>query len=65
MHVAFELSMPGNNAWNGRWTGEGNLYVRVLTVSNAKTTRAKFEKLFGHHSYARVRLSPAYPTWRP
>jgi hypothetical protein len=51
MHLAFELSMPNNNAWNGKWTGEGRQYVRVLTVSNAKKTREKYEKIIGSHSY--------------
>lgn len=45
MHVAFELSMPNNNAWDKRWSGDGKKYVRVLTVSDAKATRAKFEAL--------------------
>jgi hypothetical protein len=51
MHIAFQLSMPGNNAWNGRWSGENDLYVRVLTVSDAQKTREKFEKLIGYHTY--------------
>ena len=51
MHVVFELSMPNNNAWNNRWSGAGDLYARVLTVSDAKKTREKFEKLIGHHHY--------------
>jgi hypothetical protein len=51
MHLAFQLSMPNNNSWNGKWSGEGNLYVRVLTVSDAKATRAKYEKLIGSHYY--------------
>lgn len=28
-HFLFTLSMPNNNSWNGRWTGEGNDYVIV------------------------------------
>ena len=31
MILAFYLSMPSNNAWNGRWTGEGGLYARTRT----------------------------------
>ena len=23
----FILTMPKNNSWNGKWTGEGNLYA--------------------------------------
>jgi hypothetical protein len=29
MLIAFELSMPNVGSWNGRWTGEKDLYVRV------------------------------------
>jgi hypothetical protein len=52
MYVSFELSMPGNNAWNGKWTGEGKLYVRVINVGTRKDAREKYEKLIGHHSYS-------------
>ena len=44
--VAFTLSMPGRSSWDGRWSGEGRLYVivrRVKTVTN---------DLLGYHSYA-------------
>ena len=27
--IAFELSMPRNNAWNGRWSGDGDTYAIV------------------------------------
>lgn len=30
---AFELSMPGVNSWNGRWTGEDSYYARTRRVS--------------------------------
>lgn len=29
MLLSFELSMPSNNAWNGRWTGVDSLYAVV------------------------------------
>lgn len=32
MLLAFELSMPGVNSRNGRWTGEARRYVKVLRV---------------------------------
>jgi hypothetical protein len=52
MYVSFELSMPGNNSWNGKWTGEGKLYARVFNVGTRKDAREKYEKLIGHHSYS-------------
>ena len=27
VYLAFELSMPSNNSWNGKWTGEGKTYI--------------------------------------
>jgi hypothetical protein len=30
MLLAFELSMPRVNSWNGRWSGEERRHVRVL-----------------------------------
>ena len=30
---AFTLSMPSNNAWNGKWTGDGDFYAKTRTVS--------------------------------
>lgn len=29
MIVAFELSMPSNNAWDGKWSGDGECYAIV------------------------------------
>lgn len=30
--IAFQLSMPGRASWDGRWSGEKNLYVDVRPV---------------------------------
>ena len=32
MLIQFTLSMPSNNAWNGKWSGEGNLYAIVRST---------------------------------
>jgi hypothetical protein len=29
MILSFELSMPNVGSWNGKWTGQGNLYART------------------------------------
>jgi len=47
MTLSFTLSMPGVQSWNGRWTGEANLYVRVESIRN----REKAEALIGYHTY--------------
>ena len=30
--VAYILTMPKNNAWNGKWTGDDKLYARVRKI---------------------------------
>lgn len=34
--IAFQLSMPGVSSWNGRWTGEGKLYVLLRRVPESR-----------------------------
>ncbi len=36
MIICFELSMPRNNAWNNKWTGEDNCYVIVENFGKNK-----------------------------
>jgi hypothetical protein len=50
MHFAFTLSMPSNNSWNGRWSGEERLYVRVKSFST-RPYKEQLAKLVGYHSY--------------
>lgn len=35
-NLAFVLTMPNNNAWNGRWTGEDTLHALVRPVPGAR-----------------------------
>ncbi len=37
MILCFQLSMPGVASWNGKWSGEGNLYARVVTLQTKKS----------------------------
>lgn len=30
MTLGFYLSMPSNNSWNGKWSGDDRLYARVM-----------------------------------
>lgn len=46
----FTLSMPNNNAWNGRWSGEGNLYCIVRTYSD-KSEAVKNVESKNYHYY--------------
>lgn len=52
MTIAFILSMPGNNAWNGRWSGEGQCYAVLRRFSNSRGTKlanAVVGKSFGYN----------------
>lgn len=51
MNLAFTLSMPNNNSWNGRWSGEGRLYVIVKSFGNAKKTVVRLIPLVGKSFY--------------
>jgi len=51
MHFAFELSMPGNNSWNGRWSGEDKSYV-IVRSPTSRPLKEQYAKLVGYHSYA-------------
>lgn len=54
MIIAFELSMPSNNAWDGKWSGADKRYVRVFNVGAAKKARAKWQPLIarGYFRYS-------------
>jgi len=36
MIVAFTLSMPTANSWNGKWSGEGRVYAIIKTFRTHK-----------------------------
>lgn len=36
MILAFELSMPSVGSWNGKWSGEENLYIKFRTLHKQK-----------------------------
>lgn len=50
MILAFKLSMPGVSSWNGRWSGEGRDYVKVVTF-RGKSGKTKGQQLLSHGSY--------------
>jgi hypothetical protein len=43
-YAIFTLSMPNNNSWNGRWTGQDKKYIEARELPKGKT-------LLDHHSY--------------
>jgi hypothetical protein len=47
-HFIFTLSMPNNNSWNGRWTGDGDYYALGRSFSD-KETIEKLTKQTSHY----------------
>lgn len=52
MTLAFILPMPGCPSWNGRWSGEGQLYAVTCSFTSLKA-RAKAQQILtkGYYSY--------------
>lgn len=51
MKICFELSMPNRGSWNGGWSGEKDLFAKVVTFSNSKAGKAKAEEILSGISY--------------
>ena len=47
--VGFTLSMPNVGSWNGKWTGESNLYYRYRKLS--KATEAELDGKSFHYNF--------------
>ena len=56
MLLCFTLSMPNVGSWNGRWSGEGILYAKIIDFGRGKkgTERAEkiLEKGYFHYSFS-------------
>lgn len=54
MLLSFTLSMPNVGSWDGKWTAEGNLYVKVVSfVGKKKVAQAEeiLEKGYYHYNF--------------
>lgn len=49
MIISFELGMPSNNSWNGKWSGEESRHVVVENIRAEKRTQKLVDK--GYWSY--------------
>ena len=49
--IAFTLSMPSNNSWNRKWSGEDNLYCRVLNITSEKKAQEILAGGYYSHSF--------------
>ena len=54
MILCFELSIPGRNSWNGRWSGEGRLYALIINLGDTKKACEKGKTIIqeGPYSYS-------------
>lgn len=61
--LIFQLSMPSNNAWNGKWSGEGNTYTVAKSVTDAKFAdlKPRYTYSFGDGWVAAVSIREAKP----
>lgn len=52
--IAFRLSMPGVGSWNGRWSGEGREYVKVVSLGRSKKAEAHEDEIVtgGYYYYS-------------
>lgn len=51
-YLQFTLTMPNRGSWNGRWSGENDLYARVVKFSDrSKANAAKVKALLGQPNH--------------
>ena len=61
--MIFELSMPSNNSWNGKWSGAENRYTVAKTVTEKTAKRLKdyYSYAFGDGWVAGITVRKAKP----
>ena len=47
MRLIAELTIPSNNSWNGRWSGEKEKYTKIFSSTDSK----KMREFIGNYSY--------------
>ena len=52
MLVSFTLTMPNVNSWNGKWSGDQDLYCIIKNFSNTKKSKERLESLLGYYTYS-------------
>ncbi len=45
MILVFKLSMPNCNSWNGKWSGQGRQYLKVVNFGTSKKGIEKAKKI--------------------
>lgn len=52
MLICFNLSMPGVASWNGKWTGKGKMFAKIVNLGRSKNIKEKAEEITGYYSYS-------------
>lgn len=55
MLIKFELSMPNVGSWNGKWSGEENLYAKIINwdkyYGTSKVSKEKVKKILSIENF--------------
>lgn len=53
MILSFTLSMPNNNSWNGKWSGEDTFYAKVINFGRTKKATSQAQEILdkGYYYY--------------
>ena len=51
MILAFQLTMPGVGSWNGKWSGAGRFYGKVVNIGRSKEAESKGEQILADSPY--------------
>jgi len=51
MILSFALSMPNVGSWNGKWTGEGTLYAKVINFGRSQKANDKAREILAQGYY--------------
>ncbi len=55
MILCFTLSMPNVSSWNGKWSGEGRLYAKIINFGRTQKAIAKTKEIldigYFHYSF--------------
>ncbi len=51
MILCFELTMPNNNSWNGKWSGEKDYYAIVESIRDKVKAQELLDKGYWYYNF--------------